>query len=66
MVNHVRPQQPPCPPPSPVLTAVPIRPHQLWPLLTPQQRKALAALLGELLSRRLLPPAAKEPTNEPR
>jgi hypothetical protein len=66
MVNHVRLRQPPSPPPSPLARAVLIHPQQLWPLLTAPQRQALAALLGELLSRRLLPVAAKEPSHEPR
>jgi hypothetical protein len=65
MVTHVSHQQPPSPPPSPALSAVPIRPEQLWPLLAPPQRQALARLLGELLSRRLRPPA-KEASHEPR
>jgi hypothetical protein len=65
-VKHVRHQQPPSPPPSALTSAVPILPEQLWPLLTLPQRQALAALLGELLSRRLLAAAVKEPTNEQR
>jgi len=45
---------------------VPVLPEQLWPLLTAPQRQALAALLGELLSRLLCPPDAKEATDGPR
>jgi hypothetical protein len=47
-------------------TGVPILPGQFWPRLTDPQRKALAALLGEMLSRLLFPTAAKEKADEPR
>jgi hypothetical protein len=46
--------------------AVSIRPRQLWPLLTAPQQAALLQLLSDLLARRLLPPAPKEATHEPR
>jgi len=45
--------------------APPIRPHQLWPLLTAPQHQALVQLLSDLLGRRLLPPAPEEVTHEP-
>jgi len=64
--NHVPPQRPPCPPPSLPGMAVPIRPRQLWPLLTAPQHMALLQLLSELVARRLLPPAPKEATDDPR
>jgi hypothetical protein len=45
-------------------TAVPIHAGDLWPLLKAPQHKALLQLLSDLLARRLLPPAAKETTND--
>jgi hypothetical protein len=64
-VNHVRLPWPPCPPPSLPGTAVPLKPKELWPLLTALQHQALVRLLSDLLSRRLRPPTAKEVTDEP-
>jgi hypothetical protein len=43
----------------------PDRPDRLWPLLAATQRKALLALLSDLLARRL-PPPAREADDEPR
>jgi hypothetical protein len=42
-----------------------IQPRELWNRLTGPQHLALLQLLSELLSRRLLPPAAPEVTDEP-
>ena len=64
VLNHVRRQRPPCPPPSPAETAVSIHPKELWPLLTAPQHQALMHLLSDLLGRRLLPAAAEEVTDE--
>jgi hypothetical protein len=45
-------------------TAPPIVPGELWPLLTAPRHKDLLRLLSDLLGRRLLPPAAKEVSDE--
>jgi hypothetical protein len=41
-----------------------MRPHPLWPLLKPPQHTALVQLLSELIARHLLPPTAKEVSND--